>query len=153
MKQSHAIVMGMALSISMVEEELQQAKLDLEHAIAARERAVQKEHQYLGIVESLTKWLMMKQAQSEPESSTERSDSVEKDAIEANQPATSHVEWMAGLIRYAKNSGITAPEIFQRAEAAAIKMHRNYPYVVLTGLVKKGRVTKRDGRYYATDKL
>jgi hypothetical protein len=58
------------------------------------------------------------------------------------------VNWMAGLIAASGTLGITPPEILKAAERDGIKLHRNYPYIVLRKLVDKDRAVKRRGRYY-----
>ena len=60
----------------------------------------------------------------------------------------SKVDWIDGLIAASGTMGLAPPEIMKAAEKEQIKMHPNYPYVVLRKLVQKDRVVKLRGRYY-----
>lgn len=43
------------------------------------------------------------------------------------------------------------PEIYRAAEESGMKMHPNYPYTALRTLVEKGRLAKKNGRYYGAN--
>lgn len=55
-------------------------------------------------------------------------------------------EWIASTVT-ASRTPIEPREIFHTAQQAGIKMHKNYPYVVLKKLVEEGRI-KQLGRGY-----
>ena len=57
------------------------------------------------------------------------------------------VDWIDGLVAASGTMGIAPPEIMKVVESQRVKMHPNYPYVVLRKLVAKDRVMKRCGRY------
>ena len=61
----------------------------------------------------------------------------------------SHVDWIYNAVVASGERGMSPPEILKTSAQAGLAMHKNYPYVVLRGLVDKHKVTKREGRYYA----
>jgi hypothetical protein len=56
-------------------------------------------------------------------------------------------KWIVTQVLNSGADGISPPEILQKAKAAAVKMHPNYPYVVLRKAVERGEITKFGSRY------
>jgi hypothetical protein len=69
------------------------------------------------------------------------------DPSDVKEDATNLVDWIYKAVADSGKLGIIPPDVFRKAEKAGIKMHPNYPYIVLKKLVARGRVIKRGSRY------
>ena len=52
------------------------------------------------------------------------------------------------LIAESRDVGISMGEIRKALEAAGVKTHRNYPYVVASKIVEDGKAVQREGKYF-----
>jgi hypothetical protein len=55
--------------------------------------------------------------------------------------------WIITQVLKSGDAGISPPQIIQLAKIAGIKMHHNYPYIVLRKAVEKGTVIKQGSLY------
>jgi hypothetical protein len=58
------------------------------------------------------------------------------------------VDWIYKFTEESGTRGIKPPDVLPAASRVGIKMHKNYPYVVLNKLLERELVVKRRGRYY-----
>lgn len=151
------------LSIDALERDLSTAERELGKATAETARVIEIERQWQTEVTSLKNLIQVRKQRINPTVPKEVviGDSLELrddgDGLKLAYAAKSgpggpeelnKVDWIDGLIEASGTLGVAPPEIMKAAEKQQMKMHPNYPYVVLRKLVEKGRAVKRRGRYY-----
>jgi hypothetical protein len=149
------------ISIETLEQGLKNAERELARAATDRMRATEVEAEWQTEVTSLKNLIQVRKQRMNlkivKESPVEESGEPREDysggtlSMADNGTASealNKVEWIDGLIAASGTMGIAPPEIMKAAEKDQIKMHPNYPYVVLRKLVEKERAVKRRGRYY-----
>jgi len=148
------------LSIEVLQRDLTNAERELSKATAERLRAGDVEGQWQTEVTSLKNLIQVRKQRMNPTVAKELAvpDSLAlRDEVRGAFTVTDNwkgtedlnkVDWIDGLIAASGTMGIAPPEIMKAAEKDHIKMHPNYPYVVLRKLVEKERAVKRRGRYY-----
>jgi hypothetical protein len=148
------------ISIDALEGDLAYAERELAKATEATARANEAELQWQTEVTGLRNLIRIRKQRMSPGvansvaavSDDQTSLASEVTALPVGPPKddedVNKVDWIDGLIAASGTAGIAPPEIMKTAEKQLIKMHPNYPYVVLRKLVEKGRAVKRRGRYY-----
>jgi len=139
------------LSIEALEAALQHARRELEKATKERLRAIEVEDQWVTELKSLESLINVRNKRLHPESAIKNGGDVAVVPANTEQRSvkeTSHVDWIDRAIANSGSAGLSPPEILVAAKKAGIKMHKNYPYIVLKTLVERGRVSKQAGRYY-----
>lgn len=147
------------LSIEALERDLANAERELEKATTDRLRAEQIEGQWSTEVTSLKNLIQVRQQRLNPVVAKNiavgdalhiRTDHDSSSSAVNGKGAEdlNKVDWIDGLIAASGTLGVAPPEIMKAAQKSQIKMHPNYPYVVLRKLVEKDRIVKRRGRYY-----
>lgn len=154
--------MGSTISIEALEGDLAYAEHQLSKAREATARANEAEVQWQTEVTGLSNLIRIRKQRLTP---TVAKDILIDDNLKVldgmdggtlgttvNGDGTdgelNKVDWIDGLVAASGTMGIAPPEIMKAAESQRVKMHPNYPYVVLRKLVAKDRVMKRRGRYY-----
>ena len=139
------------LSIDALESDLLAAEKELEKAREERLRVLEIENQWSTEVTSLRNLIEIRRKRLNlPSILTSTEESSATPYEHAPKHPLSSVAWIEHTVRASGNNGKTPSEILRDAEGVGRKMHKNYPYVALAHLVEKGKVSKRDGRYYAT---
>ncbi|HEY4364128.1 MAG TPA: hypothetical protein VGN17_24370 [Bryobacteraceae bacterium] len=143
------------LSIETLGEDLVHAEGELAKAAGKRLHAQEVEQQWQMEVTSLKNLIEVRKRRLHPTKPETRSLNnmvvpSEQGASLSKKEEISHVEWILRTVG-SSQSGISPPELLREATKAGVKMHKNYPYVVLGKLVEKGKVRKADGRYYAAE--
>jgi|ERR1035441_1864368 chromosome segregation ATPase len=161
----------LAESISTLEKELKEAQRELTKAEHNRLRAMDIETQWHAEVTSLQKLIEVRQKRLNPEAPNEGAPlatqerrgteagaggevlAVSSDGDEAHEASdtVNRVQWINAAVVASGTVGITPPEILRQASKVNLKMHKNYPYIVLHKLVEREKVVKRRGRYYKKD--
>src|SRR5665213_368678 len=136
------------LSIDALQSDLKHAEQKHAEATADRLRAQEIENQWTTEVNSLRSLIEVRKMRLSPGNGGYQYQTSEVVPPEGPSTAVTHVEWISGLLEAAGRAGVSPPEILRAAEKSNVKMHRNYPYVVLSHMLEKGKVTKREGRYY-----
>ena len=157
-------------SIANFRQELEWAKRKLEEATKNRLRAHEEEDQWHAEVTSLQKLIEVREKRLSPDTTgSPTPQSVEqvrlatesrmdpdiggKPDSHANAEGMNRVEWITGLVAASGTRGIAPPEILEKARGIGLKMHPNYPYVVLRKLIDRATIVKKGGRYYRKESL
>jgi len=154
-------------SISILERELKEAERELAKAVQDRLRTTQIEDQWHVEVSSLSKLIEVRQQRLNPDSNAQVASSIAgvtragSDQSSGGVPQVSFssegegggekinlVEWIEGFVAASGSRGIAPPEILAAAAKAGLKMHKNYPYVVLKKLKERDHVIRRGKRYF-----
>ncbi|HEY6347145.1 MAG TPA: hypothetical protein VIY49_37110 [Bryobacteraceae bacterium] len=141
------------LSIEALEGDLLHAEEELAKAIKERLHAHEVEDQWNTEVTSLKNLIEVRRKRlhiGSPNGSAVAAQPIEDTRKDATYdgPALSHIDWIYNAVVNAGDHGLSPPEILKAAASASIKMHENYPYVALKTLVERGKVIKKEGRYY-----
>jgi len=147
--------------------ELEEARRALASAEKQRLYAQEIENQLAAEVEHLAKLIEIRRKRLGPsdderavaesnqprlalrtEEPVEEDSSVSEGGADNREDDINRVRWIESLVKQSGVSGVSPPEVSEAARRAGVKMHKNYPYVVLKKLIEKGLIVKRRGRYY-----
>lgn len=138
--------------ISQLEDELRSAEMELTRSVSSQASANAKVDEWNSEVGSLKKLIEVRKNRINPQM-------MEVGAVTTKTPVPlpefddgdadlSRVAWIENVVGESGSHGLKPPEILKLAAEAHVRMHENYPYTALAGLVRKGRVLKRGRRYF-----
>lgn len=135
------------LSIEALENDLRHAETELSKATEERLRAHEIENQWSTEVTSLKNLIEIRRKRMNlPPTNRANEQPITVNGAEGGN--LTNVAWIERAVQASGSMGKSPPEILREAAGVGRKMHKNYPYVALAHLVERGRIAKREGRYY-----
>ena len=148
------------LSIESLENDLRHAQGALEKATADRTAAQEIEGQWITEVNSLKSLIDVRKKRLHGHSNgTGQEHKPQPPTVPQDTPGVvartdgdmTTVAWIENFVLNSGAKGASPPEILRAAADIKLFMNKNYPYIVLSKLVERGKIDKRDGRYYWHD--